>query len=125
MANGEEPNAEEMVRFCRFLRDRGFAVGVTETIDSIQASRIIGVENEAILRLALRSALCSSKDQWDRFDELFETFWKGDVARPRKSDNARRPEKKVNSFWVLSGASAESSERSTDEHKTLTGASKL
>jgi uncharacterized protein with von Willebrand factor type A (vWA) domain len=115
---------EKIVRFCRFARDRGFTAGVTETLDSIAAARAVGVENEAILKLALRSELCSSKEEWDKFDDLYEAFWNG--GRPRAAEIPKRPEprKKANSFWVLSGASTESFERTTDEHKTTTGASR-
>jgi len=117
---------EKIVLFCRFARDHGFTAGVTETLDSIEAARTVGVDNEAILRLALRSELCSSKDEWDKFDDLFDAFGKGGVVRPRASDVHKRPQQReeASSFWVLSGSTQESFERTTDEHKTTTGASR-
>jgi uncharacterized protein with von Willebrand factor type A (vWA) domain len=64
--------SEKIVQFSRFVRDHGFTAGVTETMDSIAAARIVGVGDPTILKLALRAELCSSKDEWDRFDDLFD-----------------------------------------------------
>ena len=64
-----------IVAFCRFVRDHGIAGGVKETLHSLQAARVLGLGDREGLKLALRAVLCSSKQDWDLFDELFETFW--------------------------------------------------
>jgi uncharacterized protein with von Willebrand factor type A (vWA) domain len=64
-----------IVEFCRFVREHGISGGVKETLDSLQAARVVGVGDREGLRLALRAVLCSSKQDWDLFDGLFETFW--------------------------------------------------
>src|SRR6516164_4128044 len=64
-----------IVEFCRFVREHGISGGVKETLDALQAARVIGVGDREGLRLVLRAVLCSSKQDWDLFDGLFETFW--------------------------------------------------
>jgi uncharacterized protein with von Willebrand factor type A (vWA) domain len=42
----------------------------------------------------LRAVLCSSKEEWDQFDELFEAFWNarnaGTASRPRRTQQEQR-----------------------------------
>jgi uncharacterized protein with von Willebrand factor type A (vWA) domain len=64
-----------IVEFCRLVRAHGISCGVKETLDSLQAARVVGVGDREGLRLALRAVLCSSKQDCDLFDGLFETFW--------------------------------------------------
>jgi hypothetical protein len=49
----------------------------------------VGVNDREILKSALRAVLCSSKDEWDQFDELFEAFWN----RP-ETEAAPRPRRR-------------------------------
>lgn len=64
-----------IVEFCRFVRDHGIGGGVKETLDSLHAARAVGIGDREGLRLALRAVLCSSKQDLDLFDRLFEVFW--------------------------------------------------
>jgi hypothetical protein len=69
-----------IVEFCRFARDKGLPAGVRGTLDALEAAVALGVGSEQALKYGLRSVLCSSRDEWDLFEECFKTFWKG--ARP-------------------------------------------
>lgn len=63
-----------LIRFVRFLRTEGFAVGVQETLDTLRVAELCGADLPS-LRLGLRSLLCLSRDDWCRFEPLFEQFW--------------------------------------------------
>jgi uncharacterized protein len=48
----------------------------------------VGISNRQSLESALRAVLCSCKDEWEQFDELFTEFWKSGrldaAAKPRR-----------------------------------------
>lgn len=114
--------AARIVGFCRFAREKGFGAGVTQSLDSLTAARTLPAGRE-ILKFALRSELCSSKEEWDRFEELFEEFWGGSEGRkPRpRSEIPRRHEER--STWALIANNGNSGERAQEETKRVSGAS--
>jgi uncharacterized protein with von Willebrand factor type A (vWA) domain len=57
------------------MRRQGFAVGVQETLDALRLATTDALWDEPIMRDGLRSLLCQSRDEWLRFDPLFEQFW--------------------------------------------------
>jgi len=79
---------DRLVEFCRFVRDNGFAAGMPEVLTTLRAARSVSIEDRSILKFALRAVLCSSKDQWDRFDLLFQAFW-DECEIPRIASNTR------------------------------------
>lgn len=83
-----ESIASRVVEFCRYCRDCGLSAGVKESVDALNAARAVGVNDREILKSALRAVLCSSKDEWDQFDELFEAFW--NAAPPGRPPKPRR-----------------------------------
>ena len=66
---------ESVVQFCRFARDNGISIGVSETIDAVRAAEAVGGADIAIFQFALRAILCSSPEDWTLFDDLFTAFW--------------------------------------------------
>jgi uncharacterized protein with von Willebrand factor type A (vWA) domain len=63
--------------FTRTLRDAGFSVGRSETGD---AARVIAsplADRPEGLRAALKALLASNRSEYERFDELFDAFWRG------------------------------------------------
>ncbi len=79
-----------VVEFCRFARAHGLSAGVKESLDSLAAVRLEGMSERNTLPLALRAVICSSKEEWDRFDELFRAFWNAaDVPPPMASPKSR------------------------------------
>ena len=71
----KESLAARIVEFCRFCSQSGLSAGIKESMDALNAARAVGVSDQEILKAALRAVLCSSKDEWDQFDELFAAFW--------------------------------------------------
>jgi uncharacterized protein with von Willebrand factor type A (vWA) domain len=110
--------ASQIVHFCRFLRDKGFAAGVSETLDSLAAAPLVPTDS---IKFALRSELCSSKEEWDRFDDLFAEFW-GENGRQELRPPHKLPPKERGA-WALIGNDGNSAPRMEEESKQVTGAS--
>src|SRR6266849_4166870 len=69
---------QSIVEFCRFARAHGLPASVKESLSALEAAGVVGMADRETLKAALRSVLCSSKSDWDHFDELFEAFWKAE-----------------------------------------------
>jgi uncharacterized protein len=82
--------AKRIVAFCRFARTQGLSSGIQETLTALEAAKSLGVGNREDLKAGLRSVLCSSKEEWDLFDELFDTFWSQSHALRSKLPSNRR-----------------------------------
>lgn len=67
--------AEAIVGFCRFVRANGLPGGVKESLSALEAARAVGPGERETFKAALRAVLCSSKADWELFDELFGAFW--------------------------------------------------
>jgi uncharacterized protein with von Willebrand factor type A (vWA) domain len=85
----------KLVEFCRFVRAQGLSAGVKETLNALAAARLPGVTDRTTFPLALRAVLCSSKEEWDRFDYLFRSFWNAadlelPAATPKRRDRKSR-----------------------------------
>jgi len=125
--------AKEIVEFCRFARANGFSAGVTETLDSMQAAAAVATAGRETFKSALRAELCSSKEEWDVFDQLFEDFWSGAAPRSRAESEReeQNPEPKSSSQKIEGGrgvlfASGElPTRRAEEEGNAIAGASIL
>jgi uncharacterized protein with von Willebrand factor type A (vWA) domain len=72
-----------IVDFCRFAQANGLTAGVKESLGALEGARTVGVADRQTFKAALRAVLCSSKADWDLFEELFEAFWSGEDSRRR------------------------------------------
>lgn len=101
-----------ITEFCRFARAEGLSAGVKESVTALEAVRAVGIADREVLRQALRTVLCSSKEEWDQFDDLFWLFWRDadrDKSRKRpmsqgKKKDERLPRGAASSFMGNSGA---------------------
>ena len=84
--------SKNIVRFCRFLRQKGFIVGVEEEAATLQALQYIDYSSNKIFLLALKTILCRSKTQLDEFDNLFHEYWK----ELEKAVDAKKKDEKKN-----------------------------
>jgi uncharacterized protein len=87
---GSEDAARTIVAFCRFAREQGFAGGVQVPLRVLRAATCLGMANRETLRSGLRAVMCSSKDEWDSFDEIFETFWAQAESKPSQRVSRRK-----------------------------------
>jgi uncharacterized protein with von Willebrand factor type A (vWA) domain len=87
--------------FMRTLRDNGFTVGLAETRDALQILTSPAAVRPSALKPALRSLVCATHGDWQRFDEMFDAYWLGrgmhraqKVSAPaQRSGTARQPQK--------------------------------
>jgi len=73
---------EDLVTFCRALREHGVSVTSAEVISAATALQLIDTSDRDEVFLSLRSVLTTSVDDFPIFAELFETFWTK-TSRPR------------------------------------------
>jgi uncharacterized protein with von Willebrand factor type A (vWA) domain len=71
--------------FARALRDNGFKVGLAETRDALAILASPAAGRPSWLKPALRSLVCATHSDWQRFDDIFDAFWRGHGARQRRT----------------------------------------
>jgi uncharacterized protein len=83
--NANEPIGTAIRRklagFCRTLRDNGFKVGLAETGDALAILASPSAIDPVTLKPALRALFCATHSDWERFDEIFDAFWRGHGLR--------------------------------------------
>jgi uncharacterized protein len=117
---------ESVVAFCRFARAKGLPGGLHRSLAALRAVKAIGTSDRECLKFALRATLCSSKAEWDLFDELFKTF-EEPPQRASKSGSGKQKKTKGSSqretpSQYLIGHDASDTKPET-EGKTVAGAS--
>jgi uncharacterized protein with von Willebrand factor type A (vWA) domain len=70
--------------FARTLRDNGFKVGLAETSDALVVLASPAAVQPSSLKPALRALFCATHSDWERFDEIFDAFWRGEGMRQRQ-----------------------------------------
>lgn len=73
--------ARLLSQFAATLRDNGFAIGLAETRDALAIMASTAGRRPALLKSALRSLFCATRSDWERFDELFDAFWRARGVR--------------------------------------------
>jgi len=63
--------------FVRTLRDNGFKLGLAETGDALSILASPAARRPSSLKPALKSLFCATRSDWERFDEIFEAYWRG------------------------------------------------
>ena len=76
----------QLTGFSRFARARNFNVGIQESVDSQRLAASIDVTDRRQLQLGLKALMCSTPGDWERFDAMFDAYWKPD--QPRHSTQA-------------------------------------
>ena len=66
------------------LRDNGFKVGLAETSDALAILTSPAALRPTSLKPALRALFCATHSDWERFDEIFDAFWRGEGMRQRQ-----------------------------------------
>lgn len=73
--------AAKIAGFANVLRTNGFAVGLTESGDALAVLASPAGRRPALLKPALRTLFCATREEWRRFDDLFDAFWRGKGMR--------------------------------------------
>ena len=93
MINRKTSLTGNIVQFCQFLRQKGFAAGVEEEATVLQGLQFINYSSPSIFHLALKTTLCKNKTQLEEFDELFDEYWK-QIDKAVNSKLKQEPKKK-------------------------------
>ena len=123
----EAPGLERtIVEFCRFARACGIAAGVKESLEAVRAANAVGIENRQNLKFALRAVICSTKADWDIFDEIFDAFWSGsatqeNLERGKRNKSTREQESQQENSELASTAQS-TAMAELEEGKAVMGA---
>jgi uncharacterized protein with von Willebrand factor type A (vWA) domain len=95
-----------IVKFCRFLRNKGFNLSVEEEATALKSLRFIDYTQQSVFRLALKTVLCRSQKELLEFDDLFDEYWKElgravDAKISTKTKQVLKPDTKDASFKAL------------------------
>src|SRR4029077_20832985 len=78
------PMRHRLAGFARTLRSHGFRVGLAETSDALAVLASPAALRPASLKPALRALFCATRSDWERFDEIFDAYWRGEGMRQRQ-----------------------------------------
>jgi len=76
---------QKLAAFLRTLRDNGFAVGLAEGQDAAALMASGYAAKPGLLRSAFKHLFSARRSDWERFDGLFDAFWRGKRVRSRSS----------------------------------------
>lgn len=68
--------SENIVAFCRFLREHGFSISVQDEATALEALSYISHQNRLDFQTALAITLVKKVQQLEVFNRLFEDYWK-------------------------------------------------
>ena len=91
----EEPDrsATSIIEFCQFARAHGLSAGMQQTLAALEVAKSIGDVDRQGFAFALRAALTSSKEEWELFLRLFETFWNASQQTTRPASGGSKEAK--------------------------------
>ncbi len=69
-----------LVMFVRSLRMSGFSVTTTTTQHLVEAAELVGMHRGRDVREAFRAVVVTRRSQDERFDEIFDQFFTGDLV---------------------------------------------
>jgi len=64
-----------LLEFVRLAIQNGYHAGIKESLDAHRIAELVGITNSRHLFWGLRCLLCSDKDEWQGFEELFHSYW--------------------------------------------------
>lgn len=90
------PATRRLAGFARTLRDNGFKAGLAESRDALAILTTPQAGKPWSLKPALRALFCATHSDWERFDAIFDAYWRGEGLRQAKtltgaSLQARKP----------------------------------
>ena len=68
---------QRLAGFAQVLRANGFKVGIAETRDALAILGSPAAARPSSLEAALRALFCATHSDWEKFDEIFQAFWRG------------------------------------------------
>ncbi len=68
--------SKNIVQFCRFLRQKKYALSSEEEATALKSLQFIDYSEREVFKLALKSILCRSQNELQDFDHLFIEYWR-------------------------------------------------
>jgi uncharacterized protein len=94
-----------LAAFARVLRDNGLRVGLGESSDALAILASPAAARPASLKAALRALFCATHSDWEKFDEIFEVFWRGRDMRTARTLTGVAAESKTSARRVAEAGS--------------------
>ena len=109
--------------FCRHARKQGLTAGIQETLDAVETARLGVFQNRNAFRRSLRALLCTNKEEYFQFNDLFAAYWdaKDSPKSPKRPQHTGHLTARSSVPLLMIGARGH--DTSTEEGKTSTGAS--
>jgi uncharacterized protein with von Willebrand factor type A (vWA) domain len=76
-----EATRRRLASFTRTLRDNGFRVGLAEARDALVLLASPAGTQPHTLKPAFRALFCATHSDWERFDEIFDAYWRWEGRR--------------------------------------------
>lgn len=67
---------ERLVDFAQFLRSKRYSCSVGTLLDVAAVASVGSLSSPAHLKRACKPCVCQTPDQWQRFDNLFDLYWR-------------------------------------------------
>jgi uncharacterized protein with von Willebrand factor type A (vWA) domain len=101
----DHPITERAIAFAAHLRLNGFLLGPTETEVALDLIRRGPCDRQRI-QLSLKTLLTSRRDEWERFDGLFEAFWlrRGKEHTRWRATNTAETSRRLPPIWQRGAA---------------------
>ncbi|MEO0528514.1 MAG: VWA domain-containing protein [Bacteroidota bacterium] len=99
---------ERLVDFIFYCRERQFFLSPQQTQEAFEISRSGYMLDRKLFQYSLKAIYCSRKEQFDRFDEMFQRFWSRyyeEKLEDRKIPVQPKTDKKEASSVIFLGAS--------------------
>ena len=72
---------QNVVLFCRTLRQKGLAVTTGQILAAVDAARYVSLAKREDVKAALRAILVNRKEDLDTFNESFDAFWSSSTGK--------------------------------------------
>jgi len=79
--------SSRIVDFISSARNRGFNIGVEETLAAHQVAHKTNMTNKRQLQQGLKTLLCNNSRDWERFDDLFHQYWQSSSLKQETFDS--------------------------------------
>lgn len=119
---------EAVIGFAQLARQEGWTAGVQETREALLAAALGMLDEQDAFRYALKAIFCTSKEESERFDELFTSFWgrrKGAVKSRTTYRNQSNIQRRSPGSLVWMGQGKSGEEEGREEGKNVSGANKM
>ena len=120
------PLVDRIVGFIDHLRLNGFKVGSNEARIAVEHLGSRPLAPLPRIRQELKILFACGREDWLRFDDLFEAFWlasgrRRDLARPTASPDIRKPPKRAPLWQSHFGETADAKGQETPQIETESG----